>query len=170
MRISMKQLTKAAMMAAIVFLCTYVFKIPIAATGGYTHLGDCAVFLSVLLLGRRQGALAGAIGAAMADLIGGFAFWVVPTFLIKGLMALAMGAVSEKLLPGKRAGWLAGAAVGGALQVAGYQAVKYFLISPEAAVATIPTVTVQTVAGIVLAAAVISFLDASHVLHRLREL
>ena len=54
--------------------------------------------------------------------------------------------------------------------MAGYQAVKYFLISPEAAVATIPTVTVQTVAGIVLAAAVISLLDASHVLHRLREL
>ena len=69
---TMKQLTKTAMMAAIIFVCTYTFKVPIAITGGYTHLGDCAIFIGVMLLGRKQGTVAAALGAAMSDLLGGF--------------------------------------------------------------------------------------------------
>ncbi len=170
MRISMKNLTKAAMMAAFVFLCTYLFKFPVPLTGGYTHLGDCAVFLCVILLGRKQGALAGALGAALSDLIGGFMLWVIPTFVIKGAMALVMGAVMEKMPRSRRMGWLIGAAAGGVVQIAGYQAAKYFLISPEAAIVTIPNIVIQTGAGIILSAAVITLLDSSHILCRLKEM
>ena len=66
---TIKDMTKMAVMAAIVFILTYTFKIPFA--DGYTHLGDCAVLIGVMVLGRQKGALSGAVGAALSDLISG---------------------------------------------------------------------------------------------------
>ena len=152
---SMKQLTKTAMMAAIIFVCTYTFKIPNAITGGYTHLGDCA---------------AAAVGAAMSDLLGGFFMWVVPTFLIKGVMAFVMGTIVEKVLPDKNGNWLIGAIVGGICQILGYTIAKIILLSPAAALATTPTITAQTVIGIIIASVVITILQSSKVLNRLRQM
>ena len=54
---SVKDITKTAMMAAITFIGIYTVKIP--SLHGYSHMGDCMIFLSVLILGTRKGALAG---------------------------------------------------------------------------------------------------------------
>ena len=167
---TMKQLTKTAMMAAIIFVCTYTFKIPIAITGGYTHLGDCAIFIGVMLLGRKHGTAAAALGAAMSDLLGGFWLWVVPTFLIKGIMAFIMGTIVEKVLPDKKGNWLIGAIAGGIWQIIGYTLTKIVLLSPQAAFATVPTVSAQTVAGIIIASVVIVVLQSSNVLYSLRRM
>ncbi len=167
---TMKQLTKTAMMAAIIFVCTYTFKIPIAITGGYTHLGDCAIFIGVMLLGRKHGTAAAALGAAMSDLLGGFWLWVIPTFLIKGIMAFIMGTIVEKVLPDKKGNWLIGAIAGGIWQIIGYTLTKIVLLSPQAAFATVPTVSAQTVAGIVIASVVIVVLQSSNVLYSLRRM
>ena len=150
---SMKQLTKTAMMAAIIFVCTYTFKIPNAITGGYKH-----------------GTAAAAVGAAMSDLLGGFFMWVVPTFLIKGVMAFVMGTIVEKVLPDKNGNWLIGAIVGGICQILGYTIAKIILLSPAAALATTPTITAQTVIGIIIASVVITILQSSKVLNRLRQM
>ena len=76
MKLTTKDLCLTALFTAIVFVMTFVPKIPIPL--GYAHLGDAAVLLAVVLLGRKQGAIAGAVGSALADLIGGFALWIVP--------------------------------------------------------------------------------------------
>ena len=170
MDLSLKRITKIAMIAAIIFVCTYTFKVPIAITGGYTHLGDCAIFVGVMILGRKDGTVAAAVGAALSDLLGGFLIWVIPTFVIKGVMAFVMGTVVEKVLPEKKGNWLLGAILGGILQIIGYQLVKIVLISPAAALATIPTITAQTVAGIVLGAVVITVLQSSKVIVRLQRM
>lgn len=167
---TMKQLTKTAMMAAIIFVCTYTFKVPIAITGGYTHLGDCAIFIGVMLLGRKHGTVAAALGAAMSDLLGGFWLWVVPTFLIKGIMAFIMGTIVEKVLPDKKGNWLIGVIAGGIWQIIGYTLTKIVLLSPQAAFATVPTVSAQTVAGIIIASVVIVVLQSSNVLYRLKRM
>ncbi len=72
-------------MGAFVFLMTVVPRIPIPL--GYAHLGDAAIFLVVFYVGRREGIFAGCLGSALADLIGGFPLWILPTLLIKFLMA-----------------------------------------------------------------------------------
>lgn len=167
---TMKQLTKTAMMAAIIFVCTYTFKVPIAITGGYTHLGDCAIFIGVMLLDRKHGTAAAALGAAMSDLLGGFWLWVVPTFLIKGIMAFIMGTIVEKVLLDKKGNWLIGAIAGGIWQIIGYTLTKIVLLSPQAAFATVPTVSAQTVAGIIIASVVIVVLQSSNVLYSLRRM
>ena len=92
---STKNLTKVAIMSALVCIATYFFKIP--SLNGYTHLGDSMIFMSVLILGWKRGALAGGIGAALADFLGGYMQWVIPTFLIKISMGIIMGLIAEKV-------------------------------------------------------------------------
>ena len=79
-----------AMMTCLVLLTTYTFKIP-TPFQGYVHLGDAMIFLSVLVIGRKNGAVAAAFGSALADLLGGYVAFAPWTFVIKGLMALVMG-------------------------------------------------------------------------------
>ena len=79
-------LTAAA--AALTFLMTVIPKIPIPL--GYAHLGDAVIFLLPFFLRRRDAALAAAVGSALADLMGGFPIWILPTLLIKyGMVCIA---------------------------------------------------------------------------------
>ena len=73
-------------------------------------------------------------------------------------------------MPEKKGNWLIGAILGGICQIIGYQLVKIVLISPAAALATIPTITTQTVAGIVIGAVVIMVLQSSKVISRLQRM
>ena len=145
------QLCETAIFAALIFVATLLLKFPTPV--GYTHLGDCLIFVSVLMLGWRRGACAGALGAAMADVIGGFAVWAVPTIIAKGLMASIMGLVLEHMLKKAqgRKGWILGALLGGAVQVAVYTITRVFLYGTEVAVMRIPFVSGQTLIGIALA-------------------
>lgn len=83
--ISAKELALTSMMTAVVFLATFVPKIPIPL--GYAHLGDAVIFLSVFFLPRRAALFAACVGSAFADFLGGFALWILPTLLIKLVMA-----------------------------------------------------------------------------------
>ncbi|MCI8647656.1 MAG: ECF transporter S component [Firmicutes bacterium] len=80
-----------ALMIAIITISIMFIKIPIPGTQGYVHLGDAMIFLSVLVLGWRYGAVAAAIGGALGDLMGGAALWAPWTFAIKAIMAIIMG-------------------------------------------------------------------------------
>ncbi len=73
-----------AVLAALIFVLTYVPKIPIPL--GYAHLGDAAIFLTILFANKRNSAIAASIGSALADLIGGFPVWIIPTLIIKWVM------------------------------------------------------------------------------------
>lgn len=79
-----------AMMMCLILITTYTFKIP-TPFQGYVHLGDAMIFLAVLVVGKKNGAVAAAFGSALADLMGGYVAFAPWTFVIKGLMALVMG-------------------------------------------------------------------------------
>lgn len=75
-------LALSGMMAALVFVATYFFKLPVSITQGYIHLGDGFILLGASLwVGQRAAA---AIGSALADLLGGYTLYILPTFVIKG--------------------------------------------------------------------------------------
>ena len=90
------------LMMAMVTVATMIIQIPIPFTNGYIHLGDSMIFLSVLVLGWRYGAIAAAFGSALGDLIPGYVHWVPWTFCIKGMMAVLMGLAIEKCINKKR--------------------------------------------------------------------
>lgn len=144
-----KTLVMTALMAAIIFVATYLVKIPNPATGGYSHMGDCMIFLAVVLLGRNNGAIAAGIGGALSDMLAGAAAWVLPTLIIKYIMAFIMGTIIRSN-PESRKLELVGAVIGGIFQIVAYTLVKVALVGVGPAVASIPNVSIQTVVGVVL--------------------
>ena len=89
-------LTLTALFAALIFLLTAYLHIPSA--NGYTHIGDAFVYLAGALLPPGYAAAAGAIGAALADLMTGYAFWAPASILIKALTACLFTAKASKIL------------------------------------------------------------------------
>lgn len=144
-----KTLVMTALMAAIIFVATYLIKIPNPATGGYSHMGDCMIFLAVVMLGRKNGAAAAAIGGALSDLLAGAAVWIVPTLVIKYIMAYIMGTMI-KSNPESRKLQLAGSVTGGIFQIIAYTLVKIVLLGTAVAFASLPNVTIQTTVGVVI--------------------
>ncbi|MBR6400381.1 MAG: ECF transporter S component [Firmicutes bacterium] len=161
-----RDITATSIAAALVFVMTFFLKIP--APGGYTHLGDCMIFISVMLLGTRRGALAGGIGAALADALGGYTHYIVPSFFIKAIMAVIMGFFTYKIFKDKKWGWLPGAFVGGAVQVFLYTVIKIPMYDLEYALVRLPGNILQTGTGIIIAAFIIAVLDKSGMLNKLR--
>ena len=49
---NVRTLTHGSMMAALVFVATYFFKLPVSVTQGYIHLGDGFILLGAALLGN----------------------------------------------------------------------------------------------------------------------
>ena len=94
-RYNQKDIAVVGLMIALVFIGTFYFKIPTAF--GYTHLGDCMIILATCLLGTKKGAIAGALGAGLADFIGGYTAWVLPTMAFKAAWVLVMGFIAFKL-------------------------------------------------------------------------
>ncbi len=97
-----KKVILTGLMIALVTVATMVFMVPVPFTNGYIHLGDSMIFLSVLILGWRYGAIASGVGSALADLFAGYANWAPWTLCIKGLMALMMGLAIEKCMKSKK--------------------------------------------------------------------
>jgi len=133
-------------MAALVFVMTYFPKIPVPVTGGYVHLGDGAIFLSVLLLGPL-GIPAAAVGSMLSDLIGGYMVYVLPTFLIKGLVALVAWKLCRKDQPLLA---LLSFLLAEAVMVLGYFLLEWALYGVASAAAAIGPNVVQGIAGVLI--------------------
>lgn len=80
------RLTNAALVTALVFLFTFLIKLPTAV--GYIHLGDAFILLYAAATGDPLALLAGALGEGLADALGGYFQYVPATVLIKALIAL----------------------------------------------------------------------------------
>lgn len=81
-----------ALMAAMVFVATSIIQI--RTFNGFIHLGDTMVFVAAVLLGKKRGAAASAIGMTMFDLLSPVPYWAPFTFVIKGVMAYIAGSVA----------------------------------------------------------------------------
>lgn len=82
-------------LTVIVSVITLFVRIPLPSKG-YFNFGDIAVVFSGLFLGSRGGALAGGIGSALADVIGGFPIFAPLTLVAKGLEGLLSGLSKDK--------------------------------------------------------------------------
>ncbi|MDE5984105.1 MAG: ECF transporter S component [Eubacterium sp.] len=165
---SVRAICFTAIMAALIFVFTFTFKIPLGT--GYTHIGDSIIFLSIALLGAKKSSLAAGVGAALADLIGGYSEWIVPTFLIKFIMVLICGLFAEKLIKNKVVGYVVGAIVGGTFQIGGYTLAKLIIFDKAYALTTLPELIIQTIVGITVAVVFISVFNKTKVTDKLRKM
>lgn len=84
-----------AISAAIVAVFTLVIRIP-SPIGGYISLCDAAVSFAAYAFGPFTGFIAGGLGTAFADLVGGYPQWAVISFIVHGVEALLMGLIVRK--------------------------------------------------------------------------
>jgi len=161
-----KTLTMTALMAAVIFVLTFVIRVPVGGGGGYINIGDAGVYVAASLLGGPAGMIAAAIGSALADLSAGAAIYILPTAIVKGLMGLVCGALM------KRAGFkpfLAASLTGGVIMAAGYFVADIVIaslnmpggytafgtgpINMTLAIASLPPNMIQLACGVAVAAA-----------------
>lgn len=90
-----KEICLRGLMIALVTVSTMVLQIPVSATNGYIHLGDSMILLISVFFGWRYGMVAGGVGAALADLLSGYAHWAPFTLIIKGVMGLLVGKIAH---------------------------------------------------------------------------
>ncbi|HHZ02933.1 MAG TPA: ECF transporter S component [Tissierellia bacterium] len=166
-----KEMVYTSLLAALVCVATFIIKVPSPVTGGYTHLGDGFIFLGVILLGKRNGAWAGAIGASLADFIGGYSFYVIPTFIIKAIMALIMGSVIERLPTRMKNRWIGGALLGSVWQIGAYYVVGSLIVGNFlSTISEIPGNIVQSAIGIIVSAAFLAVFKNTPTGKRLLEI
>lgn len=148
-----------ALMMGIIMVATMFIKIMVPFTQEYIHLGDAMIFLAVLVLGWKYGAIASAVGAALGDILGGFAIWAPWTFGIKAVMAIAMGLFisatvgkKQRTIGGIPLLQIVGMIIAGAVMVAGYYLASGIMYGNwVAAMIGVPFNIGQFVVGMVIA-------------------
>lgn len=85
-----------SMLIALVFVATVLLniKLPITANGGLVHLGTAVLFISSILFGPKKGAIAGAVGMGLFDLVGPWILWTPITLLARGLQGYIVGKIA----------------------------------------------------------------------------
>ena len=147
------------LMMALIVVATMLIVIPVPFGNGYVHLGDAIIFLSVLILGWKHGAVAAGVGSAMADLLVGYAVWAPWTLFIKGIMGAVMGLFILKAMgkPGRSilgvpVYQLLGMILAGLFMAAGYYVAEGVIYGNFIAAALgIPWNIVQFGVGVVIA-------------------
>jgi uncharacterized membrane protein len=89
--VKMREVALAASFIAMVFISTSIFYIPLVSSTGFFNIGEAFVYLAALIGGPVIGALAGGIGAAMADMVLGYGTYAPATLILKGMEGFVAG-------------------------------------------------------------------------------
>ncbi|WP_461207087.1 ECF transporter S component [Clostridium sp. DL1XJH146] len=90
-RVNLNSMVYVALMAAVIYA---IAQIRVPAPMGVVHLGDSMVLMAAILLGKKKGAVAAAIGMTLFDILGGYLVWAPFTMVIKFSMAYVAGAIA----------------------------------------------------------------------------
>jgi uncharacterized membrane protein len=149
------KLALAAVFAALVCVATLVLVVSIPATSGYFNLGETVIYVAALLFGPLVGAVAGGVGAAIADMLVAAQF-APGTLIIKGFEGVIVGFLNKRLQ--KRTRSLSPSAtvsvvIGGLEMVAGYFVYEQVVLSYPLvnALVEVPFNIVQMLVGLVVA-------------------
>jgi uncharacterized membrane protein len=133
---------------ALVFVTTLFIKIP-NAIDGYFNLGDGFILLFASILDPFLAFLVGGLGSAFADVAGGYAYYFIPTLIIKGTEAIVVAYLMSKF--GKKIQKFA-YILGAIIMVTGYFIAKWYLKGSIAIALTgIPENIFQSGVGVVIA-------------------
>jgi len=91
------KLTAAIIFAAMVCVVTLSFTLSVPVTGGYFNLGETVIYVAALVFGPLVGAIAGGVGAAIADILVAPPF-APGTLIIKGIEGAIVGFLGKKLI------------------------------------------------------------------------
>ncbi|MGI6153187.1 MAG: ECF transporter S component [Christensenellaceae bacterium] len=135
------KLTMMAVFTALVFVVTFLVRIPVPGTGGaYLNFGDVVIYIAAFTIGGPYAAVAAALGSMLTDVVAGAAVYALPTLIIKGAMALVFGMIVKKRSFARYA--LASAVCGGVM-ACGYGLYEYAMFGAEYMLAALPFNLIQ---------------------------
>lgn len=140
----------SGLFAALTAVATLIMMPVPSMTNGYVNAGDALVILSAFLLGPGWGALAAALGSALVDLIYGYFIYVPATFIIKGLMALAAGAILHKFGKNRLPAAIFASIVAELIMLAGYLGYETLIYGFAGALGSLLGNAIQAVFGAIV--------------------
>ncbi|MFA5676385.1 MAG: ECF transporter S component [Christensenellales bacterium] len=112
-----KTLVISSMIAALIFVVTFLVAIPVPGTSAYVNMGDSVIYCAGLLLNIPWAAAAAGVGSALADWAIGFPVYIPATIIIKALMGLVCSAMMRNA---KFPRFILACVTGGSIMFAGY--------------------------------------------------
>ena len=88
-------IVQIGIMAAIVYIATYLIQIPVGSKAVF-HAGDSMVYLAAILLGKKKGVIAAALGMTIFDLTTPWFYWAPFTLVVKGGMAYLTAVIAYR--------------------------------------------------------------------------
>ena len=154
-KITARDLAENGLLIALVFISTRFINIrlPLASTGGLVHLGNTMLFISAIVFGNKKGAVAGAFGMGLFDLLSEWAIWTPFTFVVRGVMGYIIGSIawSSDKKGNNMITNIIGIAVSGIWMIFGYYVTEIILYGNHAkALLSIPGNITQILIGIVI--------------------
>lgn len=154
-KIATRDLVETALLIALVFIATRFINIrlPIASTGGLVHLGNAMLFISAIVFGKKKGAIAGAFGMGLFDLLSEWAIWAPFTFVVRGVMGYIIGSIawSSNKKGNNTIANVVGIVISGIWMIFGYYITEIILYGNYIkAITSIPGNITQIVIGLVI--------------------
>jgi len=110
----------SALFIAMIFVATRInIKLPLG-NGGLVHLGTAFIFIIAVNFGTRYGAISGALGMTIFDVLSGWAAWAPTTFVARLVMGYIVGKMNEKREKGNILIMLASFVISGVFMIAIY--------------------------------------------------
>ncbi|MTI49650.1 MAG: ECF transporter S component [Firmicutes bacterium] len=159
-----KDIVVSGLLIALVFISTYFiqFHLPLSLnSGGLVHLGNTMLFSIAIVFGKKKGAVAGAFGMGLFDIIAGWALWAPCTFIVRGVQGYLIGLIANgNDRKGNSVVWnIVAISISSAWMIAGYFIYNIALYQNwAAALSSIPGDVLQTVIGIILGLPLVSAL------------
>lgn len=160
--IQTKDIVLCGILMALTTVMTMIVQIPVIGAHGYVNMGDTVVLFTALYLGKKQGALVGGLGSALADLISGYGVYAPVTLIAKGLEGFICGLIAEKV--SGRAGRIIGTLVGGVIMVTGYFIGEIFMYGIKTSTAAVAANSMQALFGIITS--LVIYTGVSRAMHK----
>lgn len=94
-KLSTHDIAQVGALSALGAAAILIFHIPGPGGSGYFHMGETVMLTAAMLLGRRKGAMIGALSGCIADLIVGFPMWAPFSFVIHGAECWLAASLSD---------------------------------------------------------------------------
>lgn len=123
----LKYTVLASMLAAITAVLTFYIKIP--SHNGYIHLGDSVIYLAAVLLPAPFAMVCAGLGGMLADVLGGYTLYILPTFIIKMLITLPFSSKNDRMITKRN---IVALPIASLITTAGYYIAEAVLVSLSA--------------------------------------
>lgn len=163
---STKDMVITSILIGLVFIFTMFINIrlPISINGGLIHTGNVMLFVAAINFGKKKGAISGAFGMAIFDIVTGWTLWAPFTFVIRGVMGYIIGSISQRKQGKSSLYNILGITIAGIWMISGYYLTEVILygnfIVP---VTSIPGNLVQIIVGAVLGLPLSIFIKKSKI-------